>query len=239
MLLDNLIQEKSNLISYTKEEVSNIATTSNHLRDIIKNQPDYRSSFLGGSYKRGTMVKGISDVDVYFEYTGVGNPQNALTRLRTSLDNSYPNTPVKQDKPSILVDFQRIPFNITPYKNSLSANTINIPDAYLSSWQAVNFGELEVGISALRNKNSKFIDLIRILKLWNKNYNRGLKNFDIEKRVCNLFLYSNTQQSIADWMYTFFANNGFPNDAQAVNMLMLVSDTSSLKSAWSKFIDKK
>ncbi|MFA6924680.1 MAG: hypothetical protein WC223_10570 [Bacteroidales bacterium] len=239
-MLDKFIKEKVELISYSQAELSNIATTANHLREIIKNQPDFNESFLGGSYKRATMVKGVSDVDVYYQYTGTGNPQTALSRLKTCLTNSYPNSEISQDKPSILVDFDKIPFEITPYKKNVWGNGISIPDSTLINWQSINFGELETAITALRNKNPKYIDLIKILKLWNKNYNRGLKNFEIEKRVCNGFLYSySTSASITDWLWTFFQNNGFNADAQKIHSLMLINDEATRKTEWLKFIDKK
>ncbi|MBK9413847.1 MAG: hypothetical protein IPP27_17770 [Bacteroidetes bacterium] len=239
-MLDKFIKDKSDLISYSQAELSNIAASSNHLRGIISNQTDFNESFVGGSYKRATMVKGISDVDVYFQFTGLGNSQSALSRLRTCLINRYPNSVVKQDKPSILVDFERIPFNITPYKKDTWGNGISIPDNYLINWHSINFGELETAVSALRNKNPKYIDLIKILKLWNDNYNRGLKNFDIERRVCNLFVYSSSSSSsITDWLWTFFQNNGFNSDAQKIHTLMLITNELTLKSEWLKFIDKQ
>ena len=239
-MLDKFILEKTALISYSKEELSNIASTSNHLRDIIKNQNDFNESFLGGSYKRATMIKGVSDVDVYYQYIGVGNSQTALSRLKTCLISSYPNSIIKQDKPSILVDFQKIPFNITPYKKDYSGG-ISIPDNGLINWQKINFCELETAITALRQKNSKYIDLIKILKLWNFNHKKGLQNFDIEKRVCNLFLYSfNSSQSISDWVWTFFSNNGFQTDANKFFALMKNNySDATLKSEWLKFIENK
>jgi hypothetical protein len=44
---------------------------------------------------------------------------------------SYPSTPIKQDKPSILVDFQKIPMNITPYRQDFYGN-LSIPDNNLT-----------------------------------------------------------------------------------------------------------
>ncbi len=239
-MLDNFIFDKSALISYSKEELSNIAASSNHLREIIKNQPDFNESFLGGSYKRATMVKGVSDVDVYYQYNGTGNPQTSLTRLLTCLKNSYPDSVIKQDKPSILVDFNKIPFNITPYKKD-TWGQLYIPDNYLINWQNINFGTLETAITTLRGKNSKYIDLIKILKLWNFNYNRGLQNFVIEQRICNSFLYPyGISSSISDWIWTFFNNNGYTRDAQKFFALMKNNyDEAKLKSEWLKFIDNK
>jgi hypothetical protein len=238
-MINKIILETSAAISYSQNQISDISTTSNNLRDIVKNQSDFNESFLGGSYKRNTMVKNISDVDLYFQYTGVGNPQSALDRLKSCLIKTYPSTPIKQDKPSIFVDFNKIPFNITPYRKDIYG--ISIPDAYLLNWQRINFGELEAAITSLRTKNPKFIDLIKVLKLWNRNYNRGLKNFDIEKRVISNFINSYTQENISGWMWTFFQQNGFQRDGQRLNGLLINNtlNEAALKTEWLKFIENK
>jgi len=238
-MIDKLILNKAEMISYNQSEMSNIASSSNHLREIINNQPDFRSSFIGGSYKRHTMVKTVSDIDIYYEYIGQGNSQTALARLKSYLLSSYPNTTIKQDKPSILVDFNKIPFNITPYK--LYKNTISIPDNRLINWRVVEFQRLEKRITALRAKNSKYIYLIKILKLWNKNHNKRIKNFKIEEKICNLFLNQfTTSNTLSDWMWTFFQNNNFRNDAHKMHSFMMShSSEVMLKSEWLKYIDNK
>lgn len=240
-MLNNFISEKASQISYSQEERSIIATTSNHLREIIRNQNDFNESFLGGSYKRGTMVKGISDVDVYFQYTGNGNSVAALARLRAYLINSYPRTEIKRDHPSIHIDFNRIPFNITPYKKDLWSQNISIPSLYFQ-WELTKFGELEVAITSLREKNPSYIELIKILKLWNKNYNRGLKNFEIEWKVCNMMINPNFYwNGLSDWLVSFFSNNRFYYDASRFNGLKLNSSLSPslLKAEWLKFIENR
>lgn len=239
-MLDKYILEKADQISYSQQERSNIATTLSYLKNIVNNEPDFREPFLGGSYKRRTMVKGISDVDVYFRYTGTGNSQTALAKLKICLSQTYPNALIKQDKPSILADFNKIPINITPYKEDIYGN-MSIPDRFLINWDYVKFGDLETTITALRQKNLKYIELIKILKLWNKNYNKGIKNFEIEKKVCNLFLYSNIiSNSIADWIWTFLSNNGYQPDANKFFHLMKNNySDAALKSEWLCFIDNK
>ena len=238
-MLDDFIKEKAKLVSFTEVELSNIASTLSNLKSIVSNQRDFGEPFLGGSYKRRTMVKGISDVDIYFRYTGNGNAQSALATLKSCLISSYPTTEIKQDKPSILADFNKIPINITPYKEDFSGK-ITIPDDYLLQWKQTNIEQLEAFITALRQKNSGFIDLIKILKLWNRNYRKGLKNFEIEKRVCDVFLYPHVSSpSISDWIWTFFSNNNFQTDANRFFSLMKNNyNDSMLKSEWLKFIDR-
>ena len=185
------------------------------------------------------MVKGISDVDMYFRYIGTGTSGLALARLKTQLKKTYPSTDIKRDTPSILIDFNKIPINITPYKEDNSGN-LSIPHSGLFHWDMINFGQLEKSVSLLRQKNSNYIHLIKILKLWNRNHSKGLKNFDIEKRICGLFLSPmSTNNSLVDWLWTFFQNNGFFIDAKQIQTLMHMTDESSLKTAWLNFIDNK
>ncbi|NOZ36037.1 MAG: nucleotidyltransferase [Chlorobi bacterium] len=239
-MLDNLIKQKTEQISYNKAELKNIAKSSNHLREIIKNQPDYRSSFIGGSYKRGTLVKGISDIDIYYEYTGEGNPQTALTRLKSCLLQAYPNSEIKQDKPSILVDFQRIPFNITPFK--IYSGNKNIPSNNLRTWQQINLESLEKSVKKLREKNTDYIFLIKIIKFWNIKRGIGLKNFKIEQNICNFFLSQNytRNKNISDWMWEFYMNIGHKKDADIIFSLMKNNyNSQELKNQWLNFIENR
>ncbi len=239
-MLDKLIKDKVDLVSYSQQELFNIKSTLDNLKTIINHDPNFKAPFLGGSYRRATMVKGISDVDVYFQYIGTGNSQSALVALKNWLVSKYPTSIIKQDKPSILVDFNKIPINITPYKKDTN-NNMSIPDNNLLHWQLINFGELESAIIALRQKNSKFIELIKILKLWNRSYNKEIRNYEIEKKVCNMFLYQHhSSQSISDWILFFFKSNGYQSDADKFYGLMNSNlNDSELKTVWLKFIDNK
>ncbi len=241
-MFTKLIKDKAEQISYSQNELNNIAATLSNLKSIINKEPDFGAPFLGGSYKRATMVKGVSDVDVYFRYSGSGYSQVALAKLKARLMECYPNTTVKQDKPSLLVDFEKIPINITPYKED-SVGNLSIPDNYLQYWKSINFGELENLIIRLRQKNPKFIDLIKILKLWNFNYKKGIKNYEIERKVCNLFLspfsVSSTLTDLPDWLWTYMSNNGFQAEASKIHSMMLMSTGDYLKSEWAMFINKK
>jgi hypothetical protein len=235
-MLDNIIKKTALDFSFSQNELINIAITLNNLKDIINNDPDFKEPFLGGSYKRRTMVKNVSDVDVYFKYTGIGNASTALVRLKNCLIKSYPNTIIKQDTPSILADFNKIPINITPFKEDSFGNK-SIPDKGTLLWQPINFGVLESYIIALRDKSNDLIDLIKILKLWNRNNNKKFKNYIIEKNVCDYFLYPTlNSNSISDWIYTYFSNSGLQQEANNFFPLMKNNNEESLKIEWNRFM---
>ena len=47
-MLDKIIKDKADQISYSQIELNNIATTLSNLKSIINNQPDFSEPFLGG-----------------------------------------------------------------------------------------------------------------------------------------------------------------------------------------------
>jgi hypothetical protein len=242
-MLNKIILEKASLISYSQAEITNIASSSNHMRSIIKNQPDFNESFVAGSYKRGTMVKGISDVDIYYQYTGTGNPQSALDRLKSCLVKTYSNSAIRQDKPSILVDFNKIPFNITPYKKDIYSTSISIPNDNLLGWKPINLTPLETSVSALRGKNIQYGSLIKILKLWNKNHKKGIKNYEIEQKAVNAFNSNFSHNiTITGMMQSFFKYNSLHNDSfKMVDLagMSLRLNEAQLKTEWLKYIENK
>ncbi|MCU0440604.1 MAG: hypothetical protein MUC49_22135 [Raineya sp.] len=239
-MLDQYILDTTSQFSYSPQEIKNIEQTKNHLNAIINNVTDFEKPFLGGSYKRGTMVKGISDVDVYFRYIGTGNSQAALVKLKKCLTDTYHDAIIKQDKPSILVDFNKIPLNITPYKEDSKGN-LSIPDKLLLYWDNVKFGDLEKKVDLLRAKDVNLIELIKILKLWNKNHNKGIKNFKIEENVCALFLsYYSDSDTISDWILSYFKNNSYTTDSNKFSTLIKNNYSNAiLKSEWIKFINNQ
>lgn len=242
-MLNKIILEKAEQVSYSPAEIEKISASSEYLRNIIKNQTDFKESFVGGSYKRKTMVKNMSDVDIYYQYTGSGRPQAALDILKNCLTKTYSDSNIKQDKPSILADFKKIPFNITPYKKDLSSTTISIPSNDLLSWRPINIAPLEAGVTALRGKNQQYGQLIKILKLWNKHHDKKMKNYEVEQRVVNAFnavLQHNIP--ITGMLQFFFKFYSLHNDS--VKMVDLIGKVNrlnegQLKAEWNKYLENK
>lgn len=242
-MLDKIILATAESVSYSHDEMSNIASSSNHLRDIIKNHTDFKSSFIGGSYQRKTMVKGISDVDIYYQYTGVGRPQAALDILKNCLSKTYSDSEIKQDKPSILASFRRIPFNITPYKKDTSSTTISIPSNDITSWRPINITPLETGVIALRGKNPQYGHLIKVLKLWNNHHDKKMKNYEVEQRVVGAFNsgFPHTQP-ITSMLQSFFKFYSLQDDS--VKLVDLIGKASrlnegQLRAEWLRYIENK
>lgn len=237
-MLDKFILETAANHSYSEAALNNIKSTSEQLQSTLSRTPEFVKSLIGGSFKRGTLVKGISDIDVYVEYTGKEQPSVVLGKLKSCLVSSYPNTDIRKDKPSVLVEFQKIPFNVTPFKLNQHREMI-IPAKDLTTWQRATLDKLERDVKILKGYNPHYIDLIKILKLWNRRYEKGLENFRIEELVIYLFtpLTQQHKKGISDWLVLFFRSNNFHNDSVKFSEVKYAKSEGEQKSKWSKFIN--
>lgn len=241
--LQSLISDKVKQISYSKVEYDNLASTSNDLRNWIKDQQVFDQSFLGGSYKRKTMVKGSSDIDVYFRYTGSGTSGAALTALKTYLTQKYPKAQTRRDRPSVTIEFKRIPINVTPYITDDKGNK-KIPNKGLVTWDIIADDVLKDKVAELRRECSLLGDLIKILKYWNATHKKPLDNYRIEEIVyaSRTQYLQKSKSDIAQWMLLFFKGNGQKESAAQWQALIDIDNTPTkqgLKTAFSRFIDNK
>ena len=241
--LQSLISNKVKQISYSKLEYDNLARLSNDLRNWIKDQQVFDQSFLGGSYKRKTMVKDSSDIDVYFRYTGVGTSGAALTALKTYLTQKYPKSQTRRDRPSVTIEFKRIPINVTPYIVDDKGNK-KIPNKGLVTWYIIADDLLIAKVAELRRDCSLLGDLIKILKYWNATRKKPLDNYRIEEIVyaSRTQYLQKSKSDIAQWMLLFFKGNGQKESAAQWQALIDIDNTPTkqgLKTAFSRFIDNK
>lgn len=104
-------------IELTENQTQGIITSHTALRRQLQ-QLDYVSdSFLTGSYKKNTMIRPPSDVDIFvlvdYGYDEI-TPNTVLGNLRRDLLASYPNSTIRQDKPCVVLDFTHCKFELTP-----------------------------------------------------------------------------------------------------------------------------
>lgn len=239
-MLNKLILETAAHHSYSEAALNNIKSTSQQLQSTLSQTQEFMKSLIGGSYKRGTLVKGISDIDIYVEYTGKEQPSVVLGKLKAHLISNYPDTDIRKDKPSVLVEFRKIPFNVTPFKLNQNHEMI-IPNRNLTTWQHATLAKLEKDVNILKGHNQHYIDLIKILKLWNYRYERGYENFRIEELVVNLFtlLTQQHKKDVSDWLVLFFRSNNLHNDSVKFSEVRYARSEGELKNKWSKFINNQ
>lgn len=238
-MIDKLILNQAELISLKEEDKTMVEVCSNHIKKNFDKKDNFGTYFIGGSYLRGTSVKNISYIDLYFEYKGHKKPKKVIEELNNCLKEYFPDSQVYKDTISIEMKFNNYSFNITPFL-SLS-ETIAIPDSGLNHWELDKNKKFNNQILRLKKINKDYIKLIKILKLWNKNYKINLSSKEIEKMVADLFLNNkNHTNSISDWLWTFFIAYGYEFEANYIYKLRKQNlAENSIKLKWQKFIENR
>ena len=187
-------------IELTDNQRDKIKTSHKYLREKILQPLDYVShTFLTGSYKKKTLINPANDIDVFVVLSGYSNydikPNTILDKLKKDLNIIYPKTPVKQDKPCIVIEFNHVTFELTPaieVKNYWGGdNEFYIPEmSKNNTWQNVeNPRVLEKKLTeANKQLNKKLNPLIKMMKKCKVNNNLKTPSFEMEIMAIN-YLY--------------------------------------------------
>ena len=240
MTLDKLIKKKANelyLNGSQKEKVkAKLIDLKNKLRDL-EYFPEVKH---GGSYQRNTLVKGISDVDLYYRYEGNKSPQSILEKTKYFLKQKYKQAEIKVSSPSIVIAFKKIKIEITPY--ILNKNRVAlVPTKDLQNWKETNLFDLKKRMESLRSTNNQINDVIKIIKYWNFNNGKQFRSFEIEKLVYNQFI-DQPDKSLQWYLLHFFKGNPkLQKYSRKFEQLIALDHTpdSPLRKKWNQFIDGK
>lgn len=163
------------------------------LRDNLAAHLAVQLSLLTGSYRRGTQIPPLDDIDVLLVmdpsvYGGfqVDTPQHTAALLglvRKALGSAYPKSEIQLFERCIRIEFTGtgIGFDVTP-AFQLSQDVFVIPDSRLGRWIRTNPKEHQRQISdANQNVCGQWlIPLVKLLKLWNQQHGRLLTGFHLE-----------------------------------------------------------
>jgi hypothetical protein len=151
--------------------------------DFRATSSDTANRFYGGSYGRNTAVTSISDIDLmyilpystYNQYNAyTGNKQSSLLQaVRSSLNTTYPNSPVVADGQIVQIKFtDGITYEIVPVFENADAS-YTFPDSNNGgSWKTCK-PKHEILEFAARDKlcNWNLVQLGRMVRAWRDNHN--------------------------------------------------------------------
>jgi hypothetical protein len=184
-------------IELLESQRDRIKKSHRHLRENILQPLHYVSNtFLTGSYKKKTLINPANDVDVFIVLSGYTQhnitPNTILDKLKQDLKITYPKTPVKQNKPCVVIDFNHITFELTPaieIENYWGGDSeFYIPKMSKDNeWQLVeNPRVLEKALTEANQRlNNKLNPLIKMMKKCKVNNNLSTPSFEMEKMAIN------------------------------------------------------
>ncbi len=180
-----------------------------------------------GSWDKGTRVRTVSDLDlifllpwtVYWRFESrQGNKQSDLLQeVKNVLTLSYPNTDIKCDGPTIIMDFSTYKVEIAPGFIDFSSPTyINDPSFLVKLCDTNAGGRYKQAAPAAERSqltryntawNGDLIALVRMAKIWKKNCNVPIKSFYLEQLgIAFLAQWNHAGKGVLwyDWMIRDF-----------------------------------
>ncbi|MCX5541492.1 nucleotidyltransferase [Paraburkholderia sp. CNPSo 3076] len=157
-----------------------------------------KQHFRFGSSTRGTILPRAmdeqSDIDYMIVFNdGNATPQTYLSRLRTFVEKRYRSSEIYQSNPTIVLELNHIKFDLVPATTAwLSGLRIpSGPDRWISTAPNDFNGVLEA-----KNKANKSLikPTIRLFKYWNAASGYPFESFAIEKWVCDLSFWWQSNQ---------------------------------------------
>jgi len=141
-----------------------------------------------GSWKRGTAIPPVKDVDLMIVLSGVApeqrSPDTILSEIEAKLRTAYPDIPTRKQARSIGLRFQDFSFDIVPALAKASGG-YHIPDrSDARGWIFTNpekHGELTAQTD--QRCGGMAIPMVKMLKSWNAHNTAGLRSFHLEVMV--------------------------------------------------------
>lgn len=169
-------------IEPTDAQKQDAETKVGGVRACLKERWVVDTTFLTGSYRRHTMIGPPKDIDlvVILNYDEHGedycDPDDAdelvLERFHRDLKRSYPNTPIRKDRPAVNLDFSTVGFDVVPGFRR-SGGGFLVPDPLREGWLPTNPVVHRRRTAALdAATDGRFVRVAKMLKEWN------LVNFD-------------------------------------------------------------
>ena len=240
MTLDELIKKKAKELYLNGPQKEKVKAKLNDLKTKLGELEYFPEMKHGGSYQRNTLVKGISDVDLYYRYDGNKSPQSVLEKTKFFLKKKYEQAEIKVSSPSIVIVFKKIKIEITPY--ILNKNGVElVPTKDLKNWNETNLFALKKKMKALRSTNNVINDVVKILKYWNFNNGNRFRSFEIENLIYNQFI-NQTDKPLHWYLLNFFKGNPqLSKYAKKFEGLIELEQmpNSPLRKSWNQFIDDK
>lgn len=178
------------------------------ISDLLKDSLTILDIFETGSLVRGTGLKAISDADVvvvlhYGRHLEHKTPLQALNVVRDALSN-YNAQIVKKNGQAVTLYFKSWPnVDIVPAKrvDAGLSYELQIPDSNTGVWISTN-PRLHDG--AMANVSNRRLQLVRMIKCWNRAHSSYFESFHIEQVVLKMPSVTELVWTESSWPWLIF-----------------------------------
>ena len=165
-----------------------IATLETRLKAHFGTQ--VKSSFIFGSYSRGTILPRTMDVQSDVDYMVIFavsdlQPQTYLDRLRRFAERYYGRSEIAQSHPTVALELNHIRFELVPaIQNSWGSIQIPARTSGYQTWQDTDPKGFNDQLTAANQANGNLIKpLCRLVKYWNATARYPFESYGLEQHV--------------------------------------------------------
>lgn len=176
--------------------------------------------FRFGSSTRGTILPRSMDEESDIDYMVVfsennATPQTYLNRLKTFVEKRYGSSEIYQSAPTIVLELNHIKFDLVPATTTWLGE-LQIPNG-AGGWMITNPHDFNATLEAKNKEHKSLIKpTIRLFKYWNATAGFPFQSFEMEKWVCGLSFWFQSNQK--DYFFSVIENlNTSTSYSQRVN----------------------
>jgi predicted nucleotidyltransferase len=179
-----------------------------------------KQHFRFGSSTRGTILPRSMDEKSDIDYMVVfsennATPQTYLNRLKTFVEKRYGSSEIYQSSPTFVLELNHIKFDLVPATTTWLGD-LQIPNGS-GGWMTTNPNDFNATLEAKNRENGSLIKpTIRLFKYWNATAGFPFESFAMEKWVCGLGFWFQSNQK--DYFFSVIENlNTSMSNSQWVN----------------------
>jgi hypothetical protein len=165
-----------------------IATLEIHLKAHFGTQ--LKSSFIFGSYSRGTILPRTMDAQSDVDYMVIFaesdlQPQTYLDRLRRFAERYYSRSEIAQSHPTVALELNHIRVELVPaIQNWWGSIQIPAKTSGYQRWQDTDPKGFNDQLTTANQANSNLIKpLCRLVKYWNASSRYPFESYELEQHV--------------------------------------------------------
>jgi tRNA nucleotidyltransferase (CCA-adding enzyme) len=180
-------------LQITDLQEATVETRQTNVRDAVAKELTVLTSFVTGSYRRGTLIAPLSkaDLDIFVilepSYYSADGYANLIDRIKRVLKGTYPTTPeISRNGQAVTISFTDFKVDVVPAFHRQGGGYL-IPDSVLKRWIGTDPTQ---HITIWNNANiahfQQLVPVIRMIKQWNRAHSALLRSFHLETLILQI-----------------------------------------------------
>src|ERR1035438_3969749 len=180
-------------LQITDLQEATVETRQTNVRDAVAKELTVLTSFVTGSYRRGTLIAPLSkaDVDIFVildpSYYSADGYANLIDRVKRVLKVTYPRTPeISRNGQAVTITFTDFKVDVVPAFYRQGGGYL-IPDSVMKGWIATDpTKHVTIWNTANIAHFQQLVPVLRMIKQWNRAHSALLRSFHLETLILQI-----------------------------------------------------